>query len=652
MDATEPGQGYEGEMGDAEQEMETAEGDSQVENEPYQDEAVYDMDSYDQGENEQTSGNERNFDISKQVFVGGLVQTTTADELKAYFSAFGTVMDAVVAHDKVAAAKGKSRRSKGFGFVTMSTRDEAIAILNAETHMMDDRTIVVEPSKPTSEIKLRLSLTSLDKDKTTKESLREHFSQFGEVEECILRVSKVDDKMVSRGYGIVKMATDEGTNAVMAANDEKGRQIIDGASVIIKVDRVKLKRYQLYIGNLDPDETTTADIMECFRKFGSIVDVVFSQKVVEQDGVRSTHAFLRMGSDEQHEAILTAQLGEEPCTIHGRKLVIEKDHEKLRRFYVDDIDKDKTFEADLEEYFGAFGVVQESYVFRERSDEDTLGESKGYAMMLMSTVAETDSILKRKEAHILHGKTLTLGRTVSVPPMKEHPTKMTVTCLKDTNITEKVLRDYFGKDSTIKSVQFPLNMATGEKIGFALMELESHHDVEKFAMLRDHVIKGHKVIVNKVKKKKADNLQSLIDRGKERERANRGGFGQYGRDDWAPNWDYGPPQRWGGRPPPPWGPRPPFRGGGPGRWGGMPPRGRAPPPWSRGPGFRGRGRGFGPHEGWGYDGPRGRGRGRGGPAGGGPGAGGWGGSGNEWNSRLNSPKMVRRGWGRHRGRPY
>ena len=65
--------------------------------------------------------------------------------------------------------------------------------------------------------------------------------------------------------------------------------------------------------------------------------------------------------------------------------------------------------------------------------------------------------------------------------MKEHPTKMTVTCLKDTNITEKVLRDYFGTDSTIKSVQFPLNMATGEKIGFALMELESHHDVEKFA---------------------------------------------------------------------------------------------------------------------------------------------------------------------------
>ena len=64
--------------------------------------------------------------------------------------------------------------------------------------------------------------------------------------------------------------------------------------------------------------------MECFRKYGSIVDVVFSQKVVEQDGVRSTHAFLRMGSDEQHEAILTAQLGEEPCTIHGRKLVIEK----------------------------------------------------------------------------------------------------------------------------------------------------------------------------------------------------------------------------------------------------------------------------------------------------------------------------------------
>ncbi|NMC63637.1 MAG: RNA-binding protein, partial [SAR324 cluster bacterium] len=56
-----------------------------------------------------------------KLFVGNLEWSVTSDDLRAAFSAAGTVTDAVVLMDKM------TGRSRGFGFVTMSTEDEAKA---------------------------------------------------------------------------------------------------------------------------------------------------------------------------------------------------------------------------------------------------------------------------------------------------------------------------------------------------------------------------------------------------------------------------------------------------------------------------------------------------------------------------------------------
>ena len=56
-----------------------------------------------------------------KLFVGNLDWSVTTDDLRAVFAAVGTVTDAVVLMDKM------TGRSRGFGFVTMSTVDEAKA---------------------------------------------------------------------------------------------------------------------------------------------------------------------------------------------------------------------------------------------------------------------------------------------------------------------------------------------------------------------------------------------------------------------------------------------------------------------------------------------------------------------------------------------
>lgn len=81
--------------------------------------------------------------MSSRLYVGGLPFETTDDELKAMFDASGTVASATVATDK------GSGRSKGFGFVEMSSEDEAKSAIEAVNgRTMGERTIRVEVANP------------------------------------------------------------------------------------------------------------------------------------------------------------------------------------------------------------------------------------------------------------------------------------------------------------------------------------------------------------------------------------------------------------------------------------------------------------------------------------------------------------------------
>ena len=81
--------------------------------------------------------------MAKKLFVGSLPYSTTDDALKTAFSQAGTVVSATVIIDRM------SGRSKGFGFVEMSSDEEAnkaIEMLNGKD--MDGRSIVVNEARP------------------------------------------------------------------------------------------------------------------------------------------------------------------------------------------------------------------------------------------------------------------------------------------------------------------------------------------------------------------------------------------------------------------------------------------------------------------------------------------------------------------------
>jgi cold-inducible RNA-binding protein len=84
--------------------------------------------------------------MSTKLFVGNLSFNTTENDLRDAFAAHGTVVEANLMMDRM------SGRPRGFGFVTMSTPDEAqkaIAALNGAS--VDGRALTVNIAKPREE---------------------------------------------------------------------------------------------------------------------------------------------------------------------------------------------------------------------------------------------------------------------------------------------------------------------------------------------------------------------------------------------------------------------------------------------------------------------------------------------------------------------
>ena len=81
--------------------------------------------------------------MATKLYVGGLPYSTQEDALKELFAQAGSVASAVIIMDKM------SGRSKGFGFVEMSTDEEAqkaVSMLNGQE--FEGRKLTVNEARP------------------------------------------------------------------------------------------------------------------------------------------------------------------------------------------------------------------------------------------------------------------------------------------------------------------------------------------------------------------------------------------------------------------------------------------------------------------------------------------------------------------------
>ncbi|MFI5271269.1 MAG: RNA recognition motif domain-containing protein [Candidatus Saccharimonadales bacterium] len=84
--------------------------------------------------------------MATKLFIGSLAWATTDDSLRDLFATVGTVVSANVIVDR------ETNRSKGFGFVEMSSDEEAkAAVEQLNGKDLDGRPIVVNEARPREE---------------------------------------------------------------------------------------------------------------------------------------------------------------------------------------------------------------------------------------------------------------------------------------------------------------------------------------------------------------------------------------------------------------------------------------------------------------------------------------------------------------------
>jgi heterogeneous nuclear ribonucleoprotein A1/A3 len=176
----------------------------------------------------------------RKLFVRGLDWETTSDSLRAIFSAFGDLEEAVVITDKA------TGRSKGYGFITFRHADSAVLALKEPSKKIDGRMTVTQlaaasasgaPSggaagnggAPPADVSLRKIFVGNIPADMPSERLLSHFAAYGEIEEGPLGFDKQTGKFC--GFTLFVYKTLEGAQTSLVDSVK----VIDGQQLVCKL---------------------------------------------------------------------------------------------------------------------------------------------------------------------------------------------------------------------------------------------------------------------------------------------------------------------------------------------------------------------------------------------------------------------------------
>ncbi|KAJ3510513.1 hypothetical protein NM208_g15520 [Fusarium decemcellulare] len=147
---------------------------------------------------------------------------------------------------------------------------------------------------------------------TTDQSLRDYFSQFGEVVECtVMRDSSTGR---SRGFGFLTFKDAKTVNIVMVKEHFLDGKIIDPKRAIPRDEQEKTSK--IFVGGVS-QETTDQEFKEYFAQFGRVVDATL---MMDKDTGRPRgFGFVTFESEAGVDACINV-----PLEIHGKPIEVKK----------------------------------------------------------------------------------------------------------------------------------------------------------------------------------------------------------------------------------------------------------------------------------------------------------------------------------------
>ncbi|KAJ5138908.1 Nucleotide-binding alpha-beta plait [Penicillium bovifimosum] len=147
---------------------------------------------------------------------------------------------------------------------------------------------------------------------TTDESLRDYFSQFGEVQECTVMRDSTTGR--SRGFGFLTFRDPKTVNTVMVKEHYLDGKIIDPKRAIPRDEQEKTSK--IFVGGVS-QEATEQDFKQFFVQFGRVVDATL---MMDKDTGRPRgFGFVTFDGDAAVEKALSR-----PLEILGKPIEVKK----------------------------------------------------------------------------------------------------------------------------------------------------------------------------------------------------------------------------------------------------------------------------------------------------------------------------------------
>ncbi|XAR73990.1 hypothetical protein NMG60_11008135 [Bertholletia excelsa] len=252
----------------------------------------------------------------KKLVVLGIPWDVDTDGLRDYMSKFGELEDCIVMKERA------SGRSRGFGYVTFASVEDAKNALSSE-HFLGNRMLEVKVAIPKEEMrapskKVTRIFVARISPSVTEAAFRSYFENYGEITD--LYMPKDPHTKGHRGIGFITFATSESVDNLMSESHELG-----GSTVV--VDRATPKE-------------------DDFRPIGRM----------SQGGYGAYNAYITAAT--RYAALGAPTLYDHPGSMYGRG---ESTRGMGKKIFVGRLPQEATAD-DLRQYFGRFGRILDVYV--------------------------------------------------------------------------------------------------------------------------------------------------------------------------------------------------------------------------------------------------------------------------------------------------
>ncbi|CAN1343749.1 Heterogeneous nuclear ribonucleoprotein 1 [Linum perenne] len=267
--------------------------------------------------------------MERKLVVLGIPWEVDTEGLRDYMNKFGDLEDCIVMKER------SSGRSRGFGYVTFASVEDAKSVLESE-HYLGKRMLEVKVATPKEEMrapgkKVTRIFVARIPPSVTEGIFRSHFEKYGDIVD--LYMPKDHSSKTHRGIGFITFANAESVDSLMVDTHELG-----GSTIV--VDRATPKEDDYRPVGRVPSHAAHAS----------------HASHASHGGYGAYNAYISAAT--RYAALGAPTLYDHPGPLYGRA---EPPRGTGKKIFVGRLPQEATSE-DLRHYFGRFGHIMDVYV--------------------------------------------------------------------------------------------------------------------------------------------------------------------------------------------------------------------------------------------------------------------------------------------------